>query len=102
MSYRLEIDESPIMPLRSSTLPTSYLAEKMPVSRRAALRLSEWISSAVLLATCYLPGHFSQNHLSLEVGHDGEQLHITGETPPETQRLLRLAGARLSGENAPI
>ena len=102
LSYRLEIDESPDFATgvfyTADTLPASYLAEKMPVSRRAALRLSEWISPAVLLATCYLPGRFSQNHLSLEVGSDGEELHITGEVPPQTRRLLRLAGARLSRE----
>ena len=102
LSYRLEIDETPDFATgvfyTADMLPASYLAEKMPVSRRAALRLSEWISPAVLLATCYLPGRFSQNHLSLEVGCDGDELHITGELPPETRRLLRLAGARLSRE----
>jgi choline dehydrogenase-like flavoprotein len=100
LSYRLEIDEAPDFATgvfyTADTLPASYLAEKMPVSRRAALRLSEWISPAVLLGTCYLAGHFSQNHLSLELGTDGEELHIVGEVPPQTRRLLRLAAARLS------
>lgn len=102
LSYRLEIDESPDFATgvfyTADMLPASYLAEKMPFSRRAALRLSQWVSPAVLLATCYLPGRFSQNHLSLEVGSDGDELHISGELPPGTRRLLRLAGARLSRE----
>jgi choline dehydrogenase-like flavoprotein len=102
LSYRLEIDQAPDFATgvfyTADMLPASYLAEKMPVSRRAALRLSEWMSPAVLLATCYLPGRFSQNHLSLELGGGGEELHIEGEVPSHTHRLLRLATARLSRE----
>jgi choline dehydrogenase-like flavoprotein len=101
LSYRLEIDDGSDYATgvfyTADTLPASYLAENMPFSRQAALRLSEWTSPAVLIATCYLPGRFSQNHLSLEAGPDhGEELHITGEVPQHTRRLLRLAATRLS------
>jgi choline dehydrogenase-like flavoprotein len=102
LSYRLEIDHGHDFAsgvfYSADMLPASYLAERMPLSRRAALRLSTWMSPAVLLATCYLPGRFSQNYLSLELGGGYEELHIAGEMPPETRRLLRLSTGKLSRE----
>jgi choline dehydrogenase-like flavoprotein len=103
LSYRLDIEESPDFATgvfyTADTLPVSYVAENLPLSRRAALRLSRWMSTALLVATCYLPGRFSRNFVSLELGTDrGEELHISGETPSETRGLLRTAAKRLSRE----
>ena len=102
LSYRLEMGEIPEFVTgvfyTAETLPTHHIAEQMPVSRRAALRLSKWLSPAVLIATCYLPGRFSQNQLSLELVDGREVLNIAGEVPSQTRRLLRLAAGRLSRE----
>jgi choline dehydrogenase-like flavoprotein len=103
LSYRLElVGESAYATgvfYTADTLPASYLAEHLPVSRRAALRLSKWMSPAILLATCYLPGRYSSNLMSLEIGtdHRGE-LHISGELPLQTRLLLRRSARRLSQE----
>jgi choline dehydrogenase-like flavoprotein len=101
LSYRLQIDEASDYATgvfyTADTLPFFSLAEKIPLSRSAALRLSRWMSTALLVATCYLPGRFSQNCLSLERGGDRrEELYIFGQMPEQTRRLLRLAVKRLS------
>jgi choline dehydrogenase-like flavoprotein len=76
----------------ADALPLTAIAQRLPLSRPAALRLSRALAPALLLATIYLPGRFSRNTLRLtETG-----LAITGEQPPDTVKALRDAGRRLA------
>lgn len=74
----------------ADTLPFSSLAQKIPLSRPAALRVARAMAPAVLLATLYLPGRFSRNQLTLDRDSSGQpQTLIEGQTTDEAHRLLR-------------
>jgi choline dehydrogenase-like flavoprotein len=93
LSYRLEISES----LDYATgnlytadgLPLAILAEKLPVSRPTALHLSAVMAPALVLATFFLSGRFSENTVTLNIREDGRQeLVIEGRISEDTNMLI--------------
>ncbi len=63
----------------ADSLPLATLAKELPVSRPTALHLSAVMAPALVLATFYLPGRFSQNAITLGTGEDSrEELIIEG------------------------
>jgi choline dehydrogenase-like flavoprotein len=101
LSYRLILDEmadyATGVIYAVDSLPWSYLAQQMPFSRPAALRLASAMATSMVVATLYLPSRFSSNTLLFTRGEGkNEELHIEGQTSPETFHLLRLGAKRLA------
>jgi choline dehydrogenase-like flavoprotein len=100
LSYRLEIGES----LDYATgnlytadgLPLGILAEKLPVSRPTALHLSAVMAPALVLATFFLPGRFSQNTVTLNTEDGCKELVIEGRIPEDTNTLILQGTKRLA------
>ena len=93
LSYRLEIDEQSDYATgilyTADSLPLATLAKELPVSRPTVLHLSAVMAPALVLATFYLPGRFSQNAVTLGTGEDGrEELIIEGGTPKDTHTMI--------------
>ncbi len=78
----------------ADTLPLGVIADRLPFSRPLALRFARALAPSLVLATCYLPGEFSDNLVGLENGSG--RLVVTGAQPPETRVALRAAGRRLA------
>jgi choline dehydrogenase-like flavoprotein len=78
----------------ADTLPASVIADRLPLSRPLALRFARALMPALALATFFLPGSFSRNHIRLASG-TAKRLSITGEQPAETRAALTDAGRRL-------
>ncbi len=90
--YRLPVEESGIPPWAAAgvlyggdALPLELIASRLPLSRPVALRLARALAPALVMATCYLPGGFSRNRITVGEG----SVSIEGETPPATRRRLR-------------
>lgn len=80
------------------SLPLSAIADRLPFTRPAALRLAQALMPAMVLATGYLPGRFSDNRLVLEDdGADG-RLVIEGRQDRETGQLLHATFRSLGGK----
>jgi choline dehydrogenase-like flavoprotein len=93
LSYRLEISESSDYAsgnlYTADGLPLAILAEKLPVSRPTALHLSALMASALVLATFFLPGRYSQNAVTLNIRGDGrEELVVEGRISEDTNMLI--------------
>lgn len=67
-------------------LPLSLVADRLPLSRPAALRVARLLAPALLPATLYLPGSYSDN--AVMVGEDGRVV-IHGRRTPEAEARLR-------------
>lgn len=73
----------------ADTLPLTAIADRIPLTRPAAMRLARALMPAMVLATAYLPGRFSNNSLMIEEdGADGRIL-IQGGHLRESDALLR-------------
>lgn len=101
LSYRLILDEiadyATGVIYAIDGLPLSYLAQQMPFSRPAALRLASAMTTSMVIATLYLPSRFSSNTLLFARGErKNKELHIEGRMPLETLHLLRLGAKRLA------
>lgn len=77
----------------ADTLPLAAIADRLPVSRRYALRAARALAPALVLATGYLPGRFSDNHLSVDAAG---RLRTTAQDTPEATRHLRRSFRRLT------
>ncbi len=75
----------------ADTLPLGVIADRIPLSRPTALHLARALMPALVLATCYIPGHYSRNTLRLRPG--GEGITVEGAREPDAERAL-LASAR--------
>jgi choline dehydrogenase-like flavoprotein len=101
LSYRLILDEmadyvTGVIYVVDG-LPLSYLAQQMPFSRPAALRIANAMATSMIVATLYLPSRFSSNTLLFRLtDRKNGELHIEGKTPLETFQLLRLGAKRLA------
>lgn len=63
----------------ASGIPGSFLVERIPVTRPAAVRLFRYLQPALLLANCYLPATFSANAARLEKNGEGaSRLRVRG------------------------
>jgi len=78
----------------ADTLPLGPIADRLPLTRAAALRTARALAPALLLATQYLPGRFSDNRLWLE--GDGS-LRVEGHQTAQAQQLLDRGFATLAG-----
>ena len=83
----------------ADTLPLDLIASRLPLSRPVALRAARALAPAVLMASCYLPGAFSNNRLV--AGRTGT-LRVEGHQTEEAESLLHLAMGRLSAELRPL
>jgi choline dehydrogenase-like flavoprotein len=79
----------------ADTLSLDILANRLPLSRPVALRLSRSLAPALLLATCYLPGRFSANRLYASGPDHAPRIVIDGSHSRETRRTIVDAGKRL-------
>jgi hypothetical protein len=98
LAYRLQFsnsDHAAGMFYGADALPMAGIAARIPVSRPVALRLSKALAPALVLATCYLPGRYSANTMSLQGEGDTEQVAIEGGHTAEATAALRDAGWRL-------
>lgn len=79
----------------ADTLPVDILAERLPVGRPFALRVSRALAPALLLATCYRPGSESRNTATLVSGGRWPTLALAGEPTAEAAAGLRASLSRL-------
>ena len=99
LSYQLPLADGGIATgafYGADTLPLSEIAGRLPLSRPVALRVSRALAPALLLATIYLPGRFSQNTLRVEEAGGRPALAIEGTRPEETRGTLIASGKRLA------
>lgn len=79
----------------ADALPLTQVAERLPLTRNTALRVARALAPALLLASGYLPGRFSDNELVVEGDDATGRVRITGRQPAEAERLLRAGFRRL-------
>jgi choline dehydrogenase-like flavoprotein len=84
------------------TLPVDLVANRLPLARPVALRMSRALAPALLLATCYLPGDYSRNSLTARTGGAGGTLMIESEHSAAADATLREAVKRLRGNLRPL
>ena len=80
----------------ADALPLALFAQHMPFSRPLSLRLARALAPSLVLATCYLPGHYSRSTMRIAAGETGAKLSIDAEPSPEAKRTLKEAGDVLS------
>lgn len=87
-------------------LPFWSFTGRLPLSRRGGFALFPLLSPAMLIATCYFPGHLSNNDLtwtrsadriqiSIRGGQSASLPEIAGKAKREIRRHLRACGAWL-------
>lgn len=81
----------------ADTLPLAPVADRMPFSRPYALRAARALAPALILATAYLPGRFSDNELIVEDDGAGGRIHITGRQSAEAKQRLSQVFSSLAG-----
>jgi choline dehydrogenase-like flavoprotein len=72
----------------ADTLPLATVADRLPFTRPFALRAARALAPALVLATAYLPGRFSDNELVVEDDGAAGRIRITGRQSSEAERLL--------------
>jgi hypothetical protein len=73
----------------ADTLPLAAIADRLPFSRPTALRFARALAPALVLATGYLPGEYSDNMLTVEENGAGGRLRIEGRQTGGADTLLR-------------
>ncbi len=73
----------------ADALPLDLFAARLPLSRPAALQLAHAMAPALLIANCYLPGHFSQNVMRVQAQEAGYKMTIEGVSSGVAQAALR-------------
>lgn len=103
LCYRLDFEEDYAWGALygGDTLPLVSIADRLPLPRAIATRLAATLLPAMVVATCYLPGRFSANAVSLERTTQGAVLAVEGTLHPETRKLLRRSMRRLAGHLRP-
>lgn len=81
----------------ADTLPLASVADRIPFTRPTALRLARALAPALVLATGYLPGQFSENYLTVADDESGT-IRIEGNQNPKAAPLLRRTFKILAGE----
>ncbi|MDR6789742.1 choline dehydrogenase-like flavoprotein [Sphingomonas sp. BE138] len=77
----------------ADTLPLATIADRLPVSRRYALKAARALAPALVLATGYLPGRFSANRFSVDASG---RLRVEARDTPEAAQRLRRSFRRLA------
>lgn len=81
----------------ADTLPLAPVADRLPFTRPFALRAARAVAPALILATAYLPGRFSDNRLVVEDDGAAGRIRITGRQSDEAERLLAMTFGALAG-----
>jgi choline dehydrogenase-like flavoprotein len=79
----------------ADTLPLATIADRLPLTRPAAMRLARALMPALVLATGYLPGRFSANRLTVQDDGAGGRIAIEGAHTADADALLRRTFAAL-------
>jgi hypothetical protein len=79
----------------ADTLPLASIADRLPFTRPVALQLARFLSPSLILATGYLPGRWSDNHLILEDDKQEGRLVLQGKTSAQAQHLMQETFRRL-------
>lgn len=79
----------------ADTLPLAPIADKLPFTRPFAMRTARALAPALVLATAYLPGRFSDNQVMVEEDGRGGRIRVAGRQSAEAERLLSQAFRRL-------
>lgn len=79
----------------AEALPADLFAARLPFSRPFALRLARALAPGLLVATCYAPGEFSRNELTVREDGEATRIAISGERTAEAETSLRHALAAL-------
>jgi choline dehydrogenase-like flavoprotein len=69
-------------------LPLAPVADRLPFTRPYALRAARALAPALVLATTYLPGRFSNNQITVEDDGAAGRIHIVGGQSSEAEQLL--------------
>jgi choline dehydrogenase-like flavoprotein len=77
----------------ADTLPLAPIADRLPFTRPFALRAARALAPALVLATAYLPGRFSDNELVVE---ESGRIRVTGRQTEEAERLLSTSFDKLA------
>ena len=77
-------------------LPSWNFTGRLLFSRRGAEKLFPMLAPALLVATCYFPGAFSDNRLTVTPSGDGAQLFIHGGQAPSLPGLSKAVKADLA------
>lgn len=80
----------------ADTLPLAPVADRMPFTRPFALKAARALAPALVLATTYLPGRFSDNEILVEDDGAAGRIRITGRQPREAEQLLAQSFAALA------
>ena len=80
----------------ADALPLGPIADRLPFTRATSLRLARALAPALVLASGYLPGHFSDNQMAVEGGAESGRVVIDGTRTPEADALLRQGFTQLS------
>lgn len=81
----------------ADTLPLSPIADRLPFTRATSLRAARALAPALMFATCYLPGRFSDNRMTIEDDGAAGRIHIEGRSSEASTEMLRRAVRELSG-----
>jgi choline dehydrogenase-like flavoprotein len=81
----------------ADTLPLAPVADRMPFTRPYALKAARALAPALVLATTYLPGRFSDNRIVVEDDGVAGRMRITGRQSREADQLLAQSFAALAG-----
>ena len=80
----------------ADALPLAPIADRLPFTRATSMRLARALAPALVLATGYLPGRFSDNHMIVEGDSETGRVITEGIQTPRADTLLRQGFARLS------
>ncbi len=72
----------------ADTLPLAPVADRLPFTRPFALRAARAIAPALVLATAYLPGRFSDNQIVIEEDGAAGRISIKGRQRPDAEQML--------------
>jgi choline dehydrogenase-like flavoprotein len=70
-------------------LPASELIDQLPFSHVGGRRVVAQLTSALILGLGYFPGEFSDNHLWVEHGTEGERIRVEGRRTPQFGSALK-------------
>jgi choline dehydrogenase-like flavoprotein len=76
-------------------LPPSSFAARFPIGRQAGTQLFTWLAAALMVATVYFPGRWSDNAISMRRDGETTRMRIRGGTAPGFDALRRDVTARL-------
>ncbi len=99
LAYRLASDSGSTMAgslYGADALPLTVLADRLPMSRPSALRLSRALSPALVLASCFLPGSFSANTIRIADENDNPMVVVEGGYTAECGQVFKAGARRLA------